>query len=71
MNENRTLNMLLLVTAGLMIVIALLIYAGERERAEDTLLIMTEQQYEEISTKLGTKNPYEIARYFEAHMDEY
>lgn len=71
MNENRTLNMLLLLTAGLMIVIALLIYAGERERAEDTLLIMTEQQYEEISEKLGTKNPYQIARYFEAHMDEY
>lgn len=71
MEDRITLKMLMMLAAGLMIVLALLIYAGDRERAEDTLLIMTQEQYEDISEKLGTKNPHQIARYFEAHMDEY
>lgn len=71
MEDRITLKMLMMLAAGLMIVLALLIYAGDRERAEDTLLIMTQEQYEDISEKLGTKNPHQIARYFEAHANEY
>lgn len=71
MEDRITLKMLMMLAAGLMIALALLIYAGDRERAEDTLLIMTQEQYEDISEKLGTKNPYQIARYFEAHANEY